>query len=62
MLGLTVVARVIISGKTYRERLKYQTVIQPGSRELVSIIKTICADSSLLPTFLIWKAQTYLKG
>jgi hypothetical protein len=53
MLGLVAVARVIISGKMYRERLKNRTVIQLGSRELVSIIKTICANSSLLPAFLI---------
>ena len=62
MLGLVVVARVIVSGKTYRERLKNQTVIQPGTCKSVSIIKTICANGSLLPAFLIWKAQTYLKG
>jgi len=62
MLGLIAVARVIISGKIYRERLKHWIVIQPGSRKLVSIIKTICANGSLLPAFLIWKAQTYLEG
>ena len=53
MLGLTAVARVIILGKTYRERLKNRTVIQPGSRKLLSIIETIYADGSLLPAFLI---------
>ena len=62
MLGLIAVARVIVLGKTCRERLKNRTVIQPGSRELVSIIEMICADGSLLPAFLIWKAQTYLEG
>ncbi|OCK91865.1 uncharacterized protein K441DRAFT_573043, partial [Cenococcum geophilum 1.58] len=53
ILGLTAVARVIVSGKTYRERLKNQTVIQPGSYKSVSIIKTIYANGSLLPAFLI---------
>jgi len=33
MLGLAAVARVIVSGKMCRERLKNRTVIQPGSRE-----------------------------
>jgi len=62
MLGLIVVARVIVLGKTYRERLKNRIVIQLGSYKLVSIIKTISTDGSLLPAFLIWKAQTYLEG
>jgi len=53
MLGLVVVAWVIILGKTCRERLKNRTVIQPGSHKLVFIIKTISADGSLLPAFLI---------
>ncbi|OCL00896.1 uncharacterized protein K441DRAFT_532533, partial [Cenococcum geophilum 1.58] len=57
MLGLVAVARVIVSGKMCRERLKNRTVIQPGSRESVSIIETVGADGSLLPAFLIWKAQ-----
>jgi len=53
MLGLAAVARVTVLGKTCRERLKNRTVIQPGSCKSVSIIKTISADGSLLPTFLI---------
>ena len=53
MLGLVAVARVIILGKMYRERLKNRTVIQLGTYKLVSIIETICANGSLLPTFLI---------
>ena len=53
MLGLIAVAWVIILGKTYRERVKNRTVIQLGSCESVSIIKTIYANSSLLPAFLI---------
>jgi hypothetical protein len=57
MLGLAAVAQVIVSGKTCRERSKNRTVIQPGSRESVSIIETVSANSSLLPAFLIWKAQ-----
>ena len=59
MLGLAVVARVIVSGKTCRERSKNRTVIQLGTRESVSIIETIYADGSLLPAFLIWKAQCH---
>jgi len=62
MLGKAAVARVIVSGKTCRERSKNRTVIQPGTRESVSIIETICADGSLLPAFLIWKAQCHQEG
>ena len=62
MLGLAAVARVIVLGKTYRERSKNRTVIQPGTHELVSMIKIISADGSLLPAFLIWKAQYHRKG
>ena len=53
MLGLIAVAWVIVLGKTCRKRLKNRTVIQLGSYKLVLIIKTISADGSLLPTFLI---------
>jgi hypothetical protein len=53
MLGLVVVAQVIVLGKACRERLKNRTVIQLGTRELVSIVKTISTDGSLLPAFSI---------
>ena len=53
MLGLAAVAWVIVSGKIYRERLKNRTVIQLGFYKSVFIIKTISANSSLLPNFLI---------
>ncbi len=53
MLDLAAVAQIIVSIKTCRERSKNQTVIQPGIHESVSMIKTISADGSLLPAFLI---------
>ncbi|OCK72713.1 hypothetical protein K432DRAFT_315511, partial [Lepidopterella palustris CBS 459.81] len=53
MLGLIVLARVIISRKNSRERLKNRTILQLGSRELVSVIEIISADGSFLPLFLI---------
>lgn len=59
MLGLAASARVIVSGKNSRERSKNRTVLQPGSRELVSVIETIGADGSFLPPFLIWKGQQH---
>jgi hypothetical protein len=59
MLGLVALARVIVDGKTSRERLKNRTVLQPGTRELVSIIETIGANGSYLPPFIIWKGQQH---
>jgi hypothetical protein len=53
MLGQAATARIIVSGKNSRERLKNRTVRQPGSRESVSIIETVTANSSYLPPFLI---------
>ena len=43
--------------KACRERSKNQTVIQPGTREPVSMIETISSNGFLLPAFSIWKAQ-----
>ena len=59
MLGQAASAQVIVDGKTSRERSKNRTVIQPGTRELVSIIETIGANSSYLPPFIIWKGQQH---
>ncbi|OCK72708.1 hypothetical protein K432DRAFT_315577, partial [Lepidopterella palustris CBS 459.81] len=59
MLGLAALARVIISKKNSRERLKNRTVLQLGLQELVSIIETISANGSFLPPFLIWKGQQH---
>ena len=46
----------------YGEVKKLNSYIQPGTHELVSMIETISADGSLLPAFLIWKAQYHRKG
>jgi len=59
MLGHAATAWIIVFGKDSRERLKNWTVQQLGSRELVSIIETITANSSYLPPFLIWKGQQH---
>ena len=59
MLGLVASARVIVDSETSRERSKNRTVIQPGTRELVSVIETIGANGSYLPPFIIWKGQQH---
>jgi hypothetical protein len=51
-LGVEESTRVIVDS-TMRTRYKQQ----PGRQEWVSVVEAICADGTILPPFLIFKAQ-----
>jgi DDE superfamily endonuclease/Tc5 transposase DNA-binding domain len=59
LFGVAARARVILTSKDLRTKGLRKTVQQPGSRESVTIIETICADGSNLPPFIIWKGKQH---
>ena len=57
VLGQSLRCRVVC--RRGRKNPKY---VQPGSREMVTVIETICADGTALQPFLIYKGKQHLAG
>jgi hypothetical protein len=57
-MGLISAQKVVTRAEYYGRR----SILQPGNREWVTAIETICADSYSLPPCIIFKGQVYIAG
>ena len=58
VMGLISAQKVITRRDLYGRR----PLLQPGNREWVTAIETICADGYSLPPCIIFKGQVYIAG
>jgi hypothetical protein len=47
---------------TQAEYYGQQSILQPGNREWVTVVKAICADGYSLPPCVIFKGQVAIAG
>ena len=47
---------------TGAERRKRPNLVQPGDREWVTVVQSICADGSCTPPFIIYKGRVHLSA
>jgi hypothetical protein len=52
-------AQKVVTRKEYYGR---RPILQPGNREWVTAIETICSDGYSLPPCIIFKSQVYIAG
>jgi hypothetical protein len=57
-MGLISSQKVVTRAEYYGRR----SILQPGNREWVTAIETICADGYSLPPCIIFKGQVYIAG
>jgi hypothetical protein len=57
-MGLISAQKVVTRAEYYGRR----SILQPGNREWVTAIETICADGYSLPPCIIFKGQVYIAG
>jgi hypothetical protein len=57
-MGLISSQKVVTRAEYYGRR----SILQPGNREWVTAVETICADGYSLPPCIIFKGQVYIAG
>ncbi|OQD66264.1 hypothetical protein PENDEC_c060G02045 [Penicillium decumbens] len=57
-MGLTATAKVITRAEYYGKR----STLQPGNREWVTVIASICAEGWAIPPYLIFKGKVFIES
>jgi hypothetical protein len=57
-MGLTATAKVITRAEYYGRR----SMLQPGNREWVTVIESICAEGWALPPYVIFKGKVFVES